>query len=58
MVAFAYERVIAGERMPGLFEVREKVPVQQAIEDIVLIAQCSLDDEWEMSRPSRSLHLH
>ena len=33
--------------MPGVFEVSRKVPLATAIEDILLIADYSLDDEWE-----------
>lgn len=44
---FAYERVRAGKPMPGVFEVSRSVPVGVAIEDILLLAECSLDGEWE-----------
>jgi hypothetical protein len=44
---YAYERVRAGQPMPGVFEVSRAVPISQAIEDILLLAECSLDDEWE-----------
>lgn len=47
MTGLAYERVLSGKRMPGLFEVSRDVPVSLAIEDLVLIAECSLDSEWE-----------
>ena len=43
----AYERVEAGKRMPGVFEVGRHVPTSVAIEDIMLIADCSLEGEWE-----------
>ena len=43
----AYERVRAGKPMPGVFEVSREVPIGQAIEDIVLLAECSLEGEWE-----------
>ncbi|WP_423224655.1 DUF5615 family PIN-like protein [Candidatus Amarolinea aalborgensis] len=43
---FAYERVRAGKSMPGVFEVSREVPVRVAIEDILLLAECSLDGEW------------
>ena len=33
--------------MPGIFEVSRKVPIGVAIEDILLIAECSLEGEWE-----------
>jgi hypothetical protein len=32
--------------MPGVFEVSREVPVRVAIEDILLLAECSLDGEW------------
>ncbi|MEJ5375593.1 MAG: DUF5615 family PIN-like protein [bacterium] len=43
----AYERVKAGKPMPGVFEVSRQVPIGVAIEDILLIAECSLEGEWE-----------
>jgi hypothetical protein len=33
--------------MPGVFEVGRAVPLGQAIENLVLIAECSLPGEWE-----------
>jgi uncharacterized protein (DUF433 family) len=47
MTTFAYERIQAGLPMPGLFEVSRRVPVGLAIEEIILIAECSLEGEWE-----------
>jgi hypothetical protein len=44
---YAYERVIAGLSMPGVFEVSQAVPVGVVIEDILLITDVSLADEWE-----------
>jgi hypothetical protein len=44
---YAYERVQAGQAMPGVFEVSRSVPIGLAIEDLLLIAECSLDGEWE-----------
>jgi hypothetical protein len=44
---YAYERVQADQPMPGVFEVSRTVPIGRAIEDILLLAECSLDDEWE-----------
>jgi hypothetical protein len=46
-LTFAYPRIQAGLLMPGLFEVSRRVPVGAAIEDIILIAECSLEGEWE-----------
>ena len=44
---YAYERVKAGQSVPGVFEVSRAVPIGRAIEDILLLAECSLDGEWE-----------
>lgn len=44
---YAYERVEAGLPMPGVFEVGHAVPIAVAIDDILLIAEFSLEDEWE-----------
>ncbi len=47
MTRFAYERIADGKAMPGVFEVGRAVSVRAAIEDILLIAECSLEGEWE-----------
>lgn len=47
MTQFAYERIQADLSMPGVFEVSRRVPVGLAIEEILLIAACSLEGEWE-----------
>jgi len=47
MTSYAYERVRAGQPMPGVFEVSRAVPIGRAIEDILLLAECSLEGEWE-----------
>jgi len=44
---YAYERVQAGEPMPGVFEVPRSVPLRQIIEDLLLIAEASSDGEWK-----------
>ena len=43
----AYDRVREGKRMPGVFEVRQDLPIGAVIEDILLLAQFSLESEWE-----------
>ena len=43
----AYDRVKAGQPMPGVFEVARSVPLGTAIDDLLFLAGCSLDDEWE-----------
>ncbi len=47
MTRYAYERVQEGRLMPGVFEVSRAVPIGRAIEDLLLLAECSLDGEWE-----------
>jgi hypothetical protein len=33
--------------MPGVFEIGRHVPMGQAIEDVLLLAECSHEGEWE-----------
>jgi hypothetical protein len=47
MTKHAYQRVAAGLPMPGVFEVPRSLPRRQAVEDVLLIAACSLENEWE-----------
>lgn len=42
----AYARVRAGQSMPGVFEIGRRVPTGQAIEDLLLLAECSKEGEW------------
>ena len=44
---FAYERIRASQSMPGVFEVNLNRAIGQIIEDILLLAECSLDGEYE-----------
>src|SRR4051812_46006264 len=44
---FAYERLAAGKRMPGVIVVRTSVPIGRAIEDILLILNCCREDELD-----------
>jgi len=43
--AFAYARVAAGQRMPGVFLVSDDMPTGQAIDEILLAVQCLTPDE-------------
>jgi hypothetical protein len=47
MTAHAYQRINAGEPTPGLFAVPQDMPIGDAIEDMLLIAECSFDGEYE-----------
>lgn len=44
---YAYERVRKHQPMPGVFEIAADMPIGQAIEEILLLAECSLEREWE-----------
>lgn len=44
---YAYERFAQGRRMPGVFEVGTGLAIGRAIEDLVLLVECSAEGEWE-----------
>jgi len=47
MSKHAFDRVNrALPPMPGVIEVSQDVPIGEAIEELVLIAECSLENEW------------
>jgi hypothetical protein len=43
---YALERVTAGLPMPGVFEVARRAPIGVVIEDLLLIVECSQQEEW------------
>lgn len=47
LTRYAYERILANKPMPGVFEASRQAPLGIAIDDILLIAECSLEGEWE-----------
>jgi hypothetical protein len=47
MVGFAFERVDSGQPMPGIFEVDCDAPLGLVLEDLTLLVECSMDEEWE-----------
>jgi hypothetical protein len=47
MTRYAYNRVRELKPMPGVFEVRRNLPIGIAIEEILILAECSLAGEWE-----------
>lgn len=47
MTRFAFDRIQADEPMPGVFAVSRGVPIRLAIEELLLIAECSQPGEWE-----------
>ena len=47
MTKYAYQRVTVGKPMPGVFEVSLTAPLGQIIEEILILAECSIENEWE-----------
>jgi hypothetical protein len=47
MIGFAYDRVAQGLPMPGVFAVAKDLAIGQAVEELLIFALCSSDDEWE-----------
>jgi len=44
---YAYDRIRVGKPMPGVFEVSRSISIGRAIDDILLLVECSLAGEWE-----------
>jgi hypothetical protein len=44
---YAYERVQAGQPMPGVVEIKPVISVGDALEDLLLLIEATRDDEWE-----------
>jgi predicted nuclease of predicted toxin-antitoxin system len=49
MPDFAYEKVLRGQRMPGLFVINDRMPIRQVIDELLLILDCSEQEEWKGS---------
>jgi uncharacterized protein DUF5615 len=47
ITAYAYHRIMRGDAMPGVFELSRRVTVRDAVEDIILLSECSKPGEWE-----------
>ena len=47
MTHYANERVRAGLPMPGVFVVPKIVAVGRAIDELIILVECSLEGEWE-----------
>ena len=43
---FALDRVTRGEPMPGVFVVHARTPVSRIIDDVLLVVQCSDEEDW------------
>jgi predicted nuclease of predicted toxin-antitoxin system len=47
MPDFAYNRLVEGEPMAGMFVVNDRMPVRQAIDELSLLVDCSEQAEWK-----------
>jgi predicted nuclease of predicted toxin-antitoxin system len=47
MPDFANARVAANQQMPGLFVISNRMGVQQAIEELLIVDACSVMEDWE-----------
>ena len=47
MIGFARTRIAAGLPLPGLFVLRPRTTVAQAIDALLLVDSCSEQDEWQ-----------
>ncbi len=43
---FALDRVTEGKPMPGVFVVQTQMPVAHAIDEMLLVVQCSSAEDW------------
>lgn len=44
---YAYERIAAGLPMPGILALASDLPIGQAIKELVLVIECSEQDEFD-----------
>lgn len=47
MATYAFNRIEQGLAMPGLFQVEQSTAINEIIEDLLLLASCSFEGEWE-----------
>lgn len=47
MTRWALERTRSGKSMPGVVEVSRRLSIGGVIEDLLLLAECSNEGEWE-----------
>jgi hypothetical protein len=46
LIARAFQRITAGQAMPGVIAVAQSIPIGSAIEDLVLIVECATPDDY------------
>ncbi|WP_224086810.1 DUF5615 family PIN-like protein [Nostoc sp. MS1] len=47
MPDFAYNRLVQGELMAGMFVVNDRMPIRQAIDELLLLINSSEQAEWQ-----------
>lgn len=47
MIDFAYQRLIAGQPMAGLFAVSSTMSIGRVIEELIVILNCSTASDWK-----------
>ena len=47
LIGYANDRTSSGQRMPGLIEAPRSMSVGRAVEDILILTDCSQEGEWE-----------
>jgi predicted nuclease of predicted toxin-antitoxin system len=47
MIRFAYDRILAGLPMPGLFVLRDDLSIGQTIQELLVRVLCSEHEEWK-----------
>jgi hypothetical protein len=47
VIRHAYERIARGDPMPGVLAVHQNLSLSQIVEDLLLLAECSFDGEYE-----------
>lgn len=47
MISFAYERIENGEHLEGLIVIPQSLSIGEAINELALLIECSLENEWQ-----------
>jgi predicted nuclease of predicted toxin-antitoxin system len=47
MPDFAYDRLSKGQQMSGVFLINDRMPIRQAIDELLLLNNCSQQEEWK-----------
>jgi hypothetical protein len=47
LIGFAWDRVRAGQPMPGVFATWDDAPVGRVIDDLLLLSECSDLPDWD-----------